>query len=143
MIRYSKSGSSDTASKMRSQTRFSLQRLNRRNTLFHSPNISGRSCHGVDDPRPKAGALRRGVRATPDAIILDNKFGALLRYSLQKYTHFTGMRGISVFEGIGDPLRHDDTEVDAQIRLQFKGLQLISQRRAMALIVHRRFNIGE
>lgn len=45
-IRYSKSGSSDMASKMRRHTPLSLQRLKRRNTLFQSPNTSGRSRHG-------------------------------------------------------------------------------------------------
>jgi transposase len=45
-IRYSKSGSSDMASKMRRHTPLSLQRLNRRNTLFHSPKTSGRSRQG-------------------------------------------------------------------------------------------------
>jgi hypothetical protein len=45
-IRYSKSGSSDIASKMRRQMPFSLHRLKRRKTLFHSPNASGRSRHG-------------------------------------------------------------------------------------------------
>lgn len=45
-IRYSKSGSSDIASKMRRQTPLSLQRLKRRNTLFQSPNTSGGSRHG-------------------------------------------------------------------------------------------------
>src|SRR5882672_11593195 len=45
-IRYSKSGSSDIASKIRRQTPFSLHRLKRRKTLFHSPNASGRSRHG-------------------------------------------------------------------------------------------------
>src|SRR3954451_2513893 len=37
-IRYSKSGSSDIAWKMRSQTPLMLHRLKRRNTLFQSPN---------------------------------------------------------------------------------------------------------
>src|SRR5271154_5073311 len=45
-IRYSKSGSSDIASKIRRQTPLMLQRLKRRNTLFQSPNASGRSRHG-------------------------------------------------------------------------------------------------
>ena len=36
-IRYSKSGSSDMAAKMRCHTPFWLQRLKRRNTLFQSP----------------------------------------------------------------------------------------------------------
>jgi hypothetical protein len=40
------------------------------------------SCHGVDNPRPKSRALRRGVCATSDAIILDNEFGALVGYPL-------------------------------------------------------------
>lgn len=46
MIRYSKSGSSDIAAKMRCQTPLRLQRLKRRNTEFHSPNASGRSRQG-------------------------------------------------------------------------------------------------
>src|SRR5260370_19976889 len=45
-ISYSKSGSSDRASKMRRQTPLPLHRLKRRKTLFHSPNASGRSRHG-------------------------------------------------------------------------------------------------
>jgi hypothetical protein len=45
-IRYSKSGSSDIASKMRRQIPLSLQRLKRRKTLFHAPKTSGRSRHG-------------------------------------------------------------------------------------------------
>jgi hypothetical protein len=45
-IRYSKSGSSDIASKMRHQTPLALHRLKRRNTLFQSPNASGRSRQG-------------------------------------------------------------------------------------------------
>src|SRR5262245_23085993 len=45
-MRYSKSGSFDKASKRRSHTPFWLHRLKRRNTLFHSPNTSGRSRHG-------------------------------------------------------------------------------------------------
>src|ERR1700732_1154462 len=45
-IRYSKSGSSDSASKIRHQTPLTLQRLKRRNTLFQSPNASGRSRQG-------------------------------------------------------------------------------------------------
>src|SRR6267142_478373 len=45
-IRYSKSGSSDIASKIRHQTPLRLQRLKRRNTLFQSPNASGRSRQG-------------------------------------------------------------------------------------------------
>ncbi|CAO4184638.1 hypothetical protein CLBKND_04466 [Methylorubrum aminovorans] len=45
-IRYSKSGSSDIASKMRQHTPFWLQRLKRRNTVFHWPNASGRSRQG-------------------------------------------------------------------------------------------------
>src|SRR6266481_236081 len=45
-IRYSKSGSSDIASKMRHQTPLMLHRLKRRNTLFQSPNTSGRSRQG-------------------------------------------------------------------------------------------------
>src|SRR6266851_2327991 len=45
-IRYSKSGSSDIASKIRLQTPLRLHRLKRRNTLFHSPNTSGRSRQG-------------------------------------------------------------------------------------------------
>src|SRR5476649_1854505 len=45
-IRYSKSGSSDIASKMRDQTPMMLHRLKRRKTLFQSPNTSGRSRHG-------------------------------------------------------------------------------------------------
>jgi hypothetical protein len=40
-IKYSKSGSSDIASKMRHQTPLMLYRLKRRNTLFQSP---GRAC---------------------------------------------------------------------------------------------------
>src|SRR5258705_8777585 len=46
MIRYSKSGSSDIASKILDQTRLMLHRLKRRNTLFQSPNASGRSRQG-------------------------------------------------------------------------------------------------
>src|SRR5881394_2641714 len=42
-IRYSKSGSSDIASNIRHQTPLMLHRLKRRNTLFQSPNASGRS----------------------------------------------------------------------------------------------------
>src|SRR3954451_16725491 len=45
-IRYSKSGSSDIASKIRHQTPLTLHRLKRRNTLFQSPNASGRSRQG-------------------------------------------------------------------------------------------------
>ncbi|CUX14259.1 hypothetical protein AGR4C_Cc150055 [Agrobacterium tumefaciens str. Kerr 14] len=45
-IRYSKSLSSDIASKRRHQTPFWLQRLKRRKTLFQSPNTSGRSRQG-------------------------------------------------------------------------------------------------
>src|ERR1700691_5996515 len=45
-IKYSKSGSSDIASKMRHQTPLMLHRLKRRNTLFQSPNASGRSRQG-------------------------------------------------------------------------------------------------
>src|SRR6516162_9360612 len=45
-IRYSKSGSSDSASKIRHHTPLALQRLKRRKTLFHSPNASGRSRQG-------------------------------------------------------------------------------------------------
>src|SRR3954470_3752722 len=45
-IRYSKSGSSDIASKIRHQTPLMLHRLKRRNTLFQSPNTSGRSRQG-------------------------------------------------------------------------------------------------
>src|SRR5260370_27508997 len=45
-IRYSKSGSSDIASKIRHQTPLRLHRLKRRNTLFQSPNASGRSRQG-------------------------------------------------------------------------------------------------
>jgi hypothetical protein len=56
MIRYSKSGSSDRASKIRCQTPFWLQRLNRRKTLFHSPNTSGRS---------RQGAPVRTIQSTP------------------------------------------------------------------------------
>ncbi|MGY3387447.1 transposase InsO family protein [Bradyrhizobium sp. USDA 3311] len=41
-----KSGSSASASNMRSQTPLALHRLKRRNTLFHSPNASGRSRQG-------------------------------------------------------------------------------------------------
>src|ERR1700729_3831114 len=46
MIRYSKSGSSDTAAKIRRQTPLRLHRLKRRNTLFQSPNACGRSRQG-------------------------------------------------------------------------------------------------
>jgi hypothetical protein len=46
MIRYSKSGSPDIASKIRRQTPFWLQRLNRRKALFQSPNASGKSRQG-------------------------------------------------------------------------------------------------
>src|SRR5450631_4756747 len=46
MIRYSKSGSSDIASNIRYQTPLMLHRLKRRNTLFQSPNASGRSRQG-------------------------------------------------------------------------------------------------
>src|SRR5690606_32472972 len=45
-IRYSKSGSSDIADKMRHRTPLRLQRLKRPKTLFHSPNTSGRSRQG-------------------------------------------------------------------------------------------------
>src|SRR5258705_5338932 len=45
-IRYSKSGSSDIASNIRHQTPLMLHRLKRRNTLFQSPNASGRSRQG-------------------------------------------------------------------------------------------------
>lgn len=45
-IRYSKSGSSDIASNIRCQTPFSLHRLKRRKTLFHSPKTSGKSRQG-------------------------------------------------------------------------------------------------
>lgn len=45
-IRYSKSGSFDTAAKMRHQIPLWLQRLKRRKTLFQSPNTSGRSRQG-------------------------------------------------------------------------------------------------
>jgi hypothetical protein len=46
MIRYSKSGSSALASKMRVHTPFSLYWLKRLKTLFHSPKASGRSRQG-------------------------------------------------------------------------------------------------
>src|SRR5665811_33998 len=46
IIRYSKSGSSDIASNIRYQTPLMLHRLKRRNTLFQSPNASGRSRQG-------------------------------------------------------------------------------------------------
>ncbi len=45
-MRYSKSGSSDIASNICRQTPSRLHRLNRWNTLFHSPNASGKSRHG-------------------------------------------------------------------------------------------------
>src|SRR3990170_3471353 len=45
-IRYSKSGSSEIAAKMRHQTPLWLPRLKRLKTLFHSPNASGRSRQG-------------------------------------------------------------------------------------------------
>lgn len=45
-IRYSKPGSADIALKIRHQTPLRLQRLNRRNMLFHDPNTSGRSRQG-------------------------------------------------------------------------------------------------
>ena len=56
-----KSGSSDIASKMRYQTPLMLQRLKRRNTLFQSPNVSGRSRHG--EPV-------RTIQSTPSTNIL-------------------------------------------------------------------------
>src|SRR5260221_14291078 len=52
-IRYSKSGSSDIASKIRHQTPLTLQRPKRRNTLFQSPNASGRSRQGARTHDPK------------------------------------------------------------------------------------------
>ena len=56
----SKSGSSDIASKIRHQTPLMLHRLKRRNTLFQSPNASGRSRHG--EPV-------RTIHSTPSTII--------------------------------------------------------------------------
>src|SRR5512134_99124 len=46
MIRYSKSGSSARAAKMRCHTPLWLQRSKRRHTLFQLPNATGRSRHG-------------------------------------------------------------------------------------------------
>ncbi len=43
---YSKSGSADTASKIRWNTSLSAQRLNRLKTLFQEPKPGGRSRHG-------------------------------------------------------------------------------------------------
>jgi hypothetical protein len=47
MIRYSKSGFSTNALKMRSQTPFLAHRRKRWNTLFQRPNSFGRSRHGA------------------------------------------------------------------------------------------------
>ena len=47
MIRYSKSGSSAMAAKMRCHTPLALHRLKRRKTLFQLPNPSGRSRQGA------------------------------------------------------------------------------------------------
>src|SRR5882724_2930253 len=58
-IRYSKSGSSDIAAKIRHQTPSMLRRLKRRNTLFQSPNTSGRSRQG----EPVGTIQSTGVRA--------------------------------------------------------------------------------
>src|SRR5215211_5262381 len=60
-IRYSKSGSSDIASKIRHQTPLMLHRLKRRNTLFQSPNASGRS---------RQGEPVRTIHSTPSTNIL-------------------------------------------------------------------------
>ena len=46
MIRYSKSGSSLSAAKMRCHTPVLLHRLNRTKILFHLPNWAGRSRQG-------------------------------------------------------------------------------------------------
>ena len=63
-IKYSKSGSSDIASKIRHQTPLRLQRLKRRNTLFQSPNASGRSRQESPYARSKARLPRTsGCRA--------------------------------------------------------------------------------
>ena len=59
-IRYSKSGSSDSAAKMRHHTLLALQREKRRNTLFHSPKASGRS---------RQGAPVRTIQSTPSTNI--------------------------------------------------------------------------
>jgi hypothetical protein len=60
-IRYLKSGSSDIASKMRAQTPLTLQQLKRRNTLFQSPNASGRL---------RQGEPVRTIQSTPSTNIL-------------------------------------------------------------------------
>src|SRR5262245_21667373 len=60
MIRYSKSGSSDSAAKIRCHTPLRLQRLKRLKTLFHSPNVAGKS---------RQGAPVRTIQSTPSTNI--------------------------------------------------------------------------
>ena len=81
--------------------------------------------------------------STPDAIVLDDEFGATFGEPFQMDPHFAGPARISVFECIGDPFGHDHAEVDAQIGLKFQRLEVVSQRGAMALVMHGCFDIAE
>ena len=63
---YSKSGSSDSAVKMPSNTPLQAQRRNRRKTVFQRPNASGRSRHGTPVRTSHSTASRNKRLSVPD-----------------------------------------------------------------------------
>src|SRR4051812_34157600 len=88
--------------------------------------------HGVDDPGPKACATDVTVLSA-DSVVLYREFGPPLRQLTKPDAHFTGLCGICVFTGVGDPLRHHDAEVDAAVSLELQRLEFVVQRGAVAL----------
>src|SRR5271155_2555034 len=86
-IRYSKSGSSDIASKIRHQTPLMLHRGKRRNTLFQSPNASGRSRQGETAGAPiVANVLDRSFKEVAPDCRLHLMFGPLRAGSMLNVT---------------------------------------------------------
>jgi hypothetical protein len=109
--------------------------------IFHLGTDRARHC--VDDPRPETGPLCYAVCAAPDPVILNNEFSPAVRKALQANADLTGVVRIGVFERVRHPFGDDYAQIDALIRFQLQGLQIVSQRGAVSLVSHRGLDIVE
>src|SRR5688572_2206380 len=81
MRAYSKSGSPDKALKIWSKTPDFAQRRNRRKTLFHAPNLDGKSRQGAPVRTRHSAASknnRLSLAVTPQSLALPGSRGAII-----------------------------------------------------------------
>src|SRR4051812_23716837 len=97
--------------------------------------------HCLDEPGPQSSTLSGSAEVAANAVVLHQQLAPTICQTFEIHANFATPLRIGILESIGHPLRHDYAEINAGIGPQLDGLEMVIERGAMPLVLHRALKI--